>query len=197
MSHSTRKDGPGWALNVDDVFMGLRPRTAVGRAFATGRPRRRISSTRGSSSSASISSQLTSLGSPSRRSFLPRSTSLGILPIGGLLTLLWSRGVVAHPRYLRLEAASISTKDGTHSSHRGPCRQPRRTRPGDPRVRILEGTQLHPGWPAPRAPTALHARGSRDPVQSQPQADVRGSRGQGKTAEGRPYGGDAETPGPR
>ena len=27
------------ALNVDDVFMGLRPRTAVGRAFATGRPR--------------------------------------------------------------------------------------------------------------------------------------------------------------
>ena len=31
------------ALNVDDVFMGLRPRTAaVGRAFATGRPRRRI-----------------------------------------------------------------------------------------------------------------------------------------------------------
>ena len=29
------------ALNVDDVFMGLRPRTAVGRAFATGRPRRR------------------------------------------------------------------------------------------------------------------------------------------------------------
>ena len=30
------------ALNVDDVFMGLRPRTAVGRAFATGRPRQRI-----------------------------------------------------------------------------------------------------------------------------------------------------------
>ena len=30
------------ALNVDDVLMGLRPRTAVGRAFATGRPRRRI-----------------------------------------------------------------------------------------------------------------------------------------------------------
>ena len=28
---------------------------------------------------------------------------------------MWSRGVVAHPRYLRLEAASISTKDGTHS----------------------------------------------------------------------------------
>ena len=27
------------ALNVDDVFMGLRPREAVGRAFATGRPR--------------------------------------------------------------------------------------------------------------------------------------------------------------
>ncbi len=25
------------ALNVDDVFMGLRPRTAVGRAFATER----------------------------------------------------------------------------------------------------------------------------------------------------------------
>ncbi len=27
----------------------------------------------------------------------------------------WSRGVLAHPRYLRSEAASISTKDGTHS----------------------------------------------------------------------------------
>ena len=30
----------------------------------------------------------------------------------------WSRGVLAHPRYLRSEAASISTKDGTHSSRR-------------------------------------------------------------------------------
>jgi hypothetical protein len=49
---------------------------------------------------------------------LPRSTSLGILPIGGLLPLLWSRGVVAHPRYLRSEAASISTKDRTPSRRR-------------------------------------------------------------------------------
>ena len=60
-----------------------------------------------------------------------------------------------------------------------------------------KGRSFIQGGRQPRAPTALHARGSRDPVQSQPQAKVRGSRGQGKTAQGRPYGGDAETPRPR
>ena len=55
-------------------------------------------------------------------------------------------------------------------------RQPRRTRPGHPGVRKLEGTELHPGRQAPGPHTALHARGGRGPAQSRPQAQVRGAR---------------------
>ena len=42
-----------------------------------------------------------------------------------------------------------------------------------------------------------YARVSRDPVHSRSRADVRDPRGQRKPAEGRPYSGDAETPGRR
>ena len=46
------------ALNVDDVFMGLRPRTAVGRAFATGRPRRRTIGARSSRRRAQVQNKV-------------------------------------------------------------------------------------------------------------------------------------------
>ena len=49
-------------------------------------------------------------------------------------------------------------------------RQPRRTRPGHPGVRTLEGTQLHPGRQAPGPQAALHARAGRGPAQSRPEA---------------------------
>ncbi len=42
--------------------------------------------------------------------------ALASFPSVASFLFCWSRGVVAHPRYLRLEAASISTKDRTHSS---------------------------------------------------------------------------------
>ena len=57
-----------------------------------------------------------------------------------------------------------------------------------------KGRGFNPGRQAPVAPAALHARAGRGPVQSRPQAEVRGARGQGETAEGRPDGGDAEAP---
>ena len=78
-----------------------------------------------------------------------------------------------------------------------PCRQPRRAGPGDPGVRLPEGTRLHPGRQAPRAQAALHAGDGRRPPQSRPQAEVRGARGPGQTAQGRPDGRDAEAPHPR
>ncbi len=48
----------------------------------------------------------------------------------------WSRGVLAHPRYLRSEAASISTKDGTHSEI---FRELSLRRPEPGRTRWLDG----------------------------------------------------------
>ncbi len=57
--------------------------------------------------------------------------------------------------------------------------------------------QLHPGRQEPGPPAALHARASRGPAQSRPQAQVRGACGKGETTEGRPDGRDAEASRPR